>query len=855
MQHGDVTAALKRQIAKARRALLVERVVEAALYPIVAAGLWAAFGLAGGLAALPPLGASLAVIAALVGLVAIAWRALVRFAAPTDADARARLERDARLDPGALDALEDQPSRLDPTALAFWRAAQAKARKTAAEAQAQPARPRFRAVDPWFARIWAPVALVLALIAAGLNAPDRLAQTFLPDPGPLLGDKAITIEAWAAPAAYTGAAPVPLSDRIGAITPTPPSVEATVRVAGPVGAPRLLFFGRSGRREAPFVRGADGVWEAKLAIPEAGALVVKRFHTKARWRLRPGQDAVPSIRFTTPPTLKGDQVLFSWTGADDFGVRSVFLAIRPTDPPAGLVDAPPVLTPLDAPAGEPRAAEDDVDIDLTPHPYAGMAVELSLVARDALGQEGRSEPAQLTLPEPVFLQPLARAAIEIRRKILHERRAFAAAASEARRGAPATLAMPDPLFGSVELAVRTDDQSPRIERAPEGIRQAARYIDGLTSRPDDGYFIDAAVFAGFKAARAALSVAGDAQETVVAADILWETAQRAEHGDSADARRALDRARQALAEAIARGAPPNEIERLSEVMRQATQDYLQALREEAIREGREATQEDTQQQTTLTQSDIDEMLKEVERLANEGRQAEAQALLDQIAGMMDNLEMQLVRGPSSGEGGEQQQQMNEQLGELSDTIGSQRALRDETQREAQGEGSASPDQLADRQERLRRDLEEAREGMEGRQGEGEGGQGEGARDAGEQLGAAGEAMQRAEEALRRGDLEGAQAAQDEALRAMRAGAEALSKEMMRMEADNGEDPAGGRRDPLGRRVGSIGGPGEDVGVPEEIQRERAREILDELRRRAQDPRRPEAERDYLRRLLDRFAGS
>jgi len=31
-------------------------------------------------------------------------------------------------------------------------------------------------------------------------------------------------------------------------------------------------------------------------------------------------------------------------------------------------------------------------------------------------------------------------------------------------------------------------------------------------------------------------------------------------------------------------------------------------------------------------------------------------------------------------------------------------------------------------------------------------------------------------------------------------------------------------------------------------------ILNEIRRRAEDPNRPEAERAYLRRLLDRFGG-
>jgi hypothetical protein len=41
-------------------------------------------------------------------------------------------------------------------------------------------------------------------------------------------------------------------------------------------------------------------------------------------------------------------------------------------------------------------------------------------------------------------------------------------------------------------------------------------------------------------------------------------------------------------------------------------------------------------------------------------------------------------------------------------------------------------------------------------------------------------------------------------------------------------------------------------VPSQSDPVRAREIFDEIRRRAQDPNRPAAEREYLRRLLDRF---
>jgi hypothetical protein len=75
--------------------------------------------------------------------------------------------------------------------------------------------------------------------------------------------------------------------------------------------------------------------------------------------------------------------------------------------------------------------------------------------------------------------------------------------------------------------------------------------------------------------------------------------------------------------------------------------------------------------------------------------------------------------------------------------------------------------------------------------------------------------------------------------------------------DNEQDRTGQntRRDPLGRAVGAIDTDGRDVAVPENIQRERVRDILDELRKRAQDPNRPDAERQYLERLLERFSAS
>ncbi|MEL6948454.1 MAG: DUF4175 family protein, partial [Pseudomonadota bacterium] len=60
----------------------------------------------------------------------------------------------------------------------------------------------------------------------------------------------------------------------------------------------------------------------------------------------------------------------------------------------------------------------------------------------------------------------------------------------------------------------------------------------------------------------------------------------------------------------------------------------------------------------------------------------------------------------------------------------------------------------------------------------------------------------------------------------------------------------GERDPLGRQSRTRGPQlGDDTKVPGEIDAQRAREILDAIRRKLSDPSRPRLELDYLDRLL------
>jgi hypothetical protein len=64
---------------------------------------------------------------------------------------------------------------------------------------------------------------------------------------------------------------------------------------------------------------------------------------------------------------------------------------------------------------------------------------------------------------------------------------------------------------------------------------------------------------------------------------------------------------------------------------------------------------------------------------------------------------------------------------------------------------------------------------------------------------------------------------------------------------------GENEDPFGRTGPSLGPQtGGNVKVPSQMDIQRAREILEELQRRAGDRSRPENELDYLDRLLRRF---
>ena len=136
--------------------------------------------------------------------------------------------------------------------------------------------------------------------------------------------------------------------------------------------------------------------------------------------------------------------------------------------------------------------------------------------------------------------------------------------------------------------------------------------------------------------------------------------------------------------------------------------------------------------------------------------------------------------------------------------------------------------------------------------------GDAARDA---LDRAGRAMEGAEGALRDEDFAGALDNQAEAMEALREGLRELGRELAQQQQQQagqqgeafGQNESRKQRDPLGRDSGDNGriGTDEQLLQGDDVYR-RARELLDEIRRRSSEQDRPDVELDYLKRLLDRF---
>jgi uncharacterized protein (TIGR02302 family) len=579
-----------------------------------------------------------------------------------------------------------------------------------------------------------------------------------------------------------------------------------------------------------------GTEEHRLIVNGDGSAVVRGAGGDLTWNFTAIPDRAPTIELIKDPERQARGALrLDYKMDDDYGVVEAKATFALKDQPAGATAPRPLFEAPDyaltLPQARTRIGAAQTTHDSTEHPWAGADVMLTLTAKDEAGNEGRSEPREVTLPEHIFVKPVARALIEQRRILALDAQAQ-----------PLVLAA----------------------------------LDALTIAPER-FTPEAGVFLGLRSIYYDLNHArsDDALREVVAR--MWDMALQIEDGNVSQAEQALRQAQDALRQALERGASEEEIKKLMEQLRAAMDKFLQALAEEMRKNPQQLARPLDRNTRTLSQQDLKSMLDRLEQMARSGNKDAARQLLDQIQSMLENLQM--ARPGAQGEEGDDD--MMSALDELSDMIRKQQQLRDKTFKQGQDgrrdrqRGQNQKKQLGDlRQDqqalkdRLSKLLEQLRQrGLgqnqqgKGEKGQGEKGQGEKGDQAGE-LGDAGDAMGEAEGELGEGDADSAVDSQGRALEAMRKGAQGLAQQMQQngmgmgqgpgQPGRNGRQRANSETDPLGRPLRGRDTDDATVKVPGEIDAQRARRILEELRKRFGESARPQLELDYIERLLKDF---
>jgi uncharacterized protein (TIGR02302 family) len=798
---------------------------------------------------------------ALTGGFGIAWLAslypLRFFRKPTSAEIDRRIEAANELLHNPLQVQIDRPSgRESGFSQALWREHQKRMAESLNRLAADRPRTRVPERDPWALR--AVAALVFAVAFAFSFGPfgGRIGDAFTVQPAE--PTEPPRIDAWVTPPAYTGKPPIFLKadDAAQATTPfsVPAGSEVALRVTGGTGEETLSYVDAGGNtREIDPAPQADAAERTTDASAPAARTAVRQFSGKlaadgtlalksgedelGHWAFTVIPDKAPQIHFAGEPKQAVNGTLeLNYQIDDDYGAASAKADFALADEPGP--NAHPLYGPPDMPLSLPRrggkvngAAR--TTKDLTEHVWAGDSVRLTLEATDGAGQIAKSETKTFTLPERPFSNPLARAVIEDRR-----------------------------------LLALDANAKPRV----------LDLIDAITLRPEDT-FDNMAHYLAIMSARSRLKLAGTDDQLRDVVAYLWDVALGIEEGDLSAAEKRLRQAQQHLQDLLKNGASDAEIDQAMKELRQAMQDFLREFAERHPNDKNAMQMPDGAQE--LRQSDLNRLMDQIENLAKSGDRDKAQELLSQLENMMNNLQAGR-QGQQNREAGEMRQQMDklgeimrrqqEMMNETYRLDQQQRGQREDDpfgdngdqQRQGQQQGEngkpqqggkgqpMTPQEFADAlkqlqegQGKLQDDLEKLRKGLEGMGMQPNQGFG----DAGREMGSA-------EDSLGQGQGDNAVGHQGRALEALRNGAKEMMQQLQAMQGDQGGNGEGSRqqnadRDPLGRPRATEGPDfGDSVKVPDEIDVQRARQILEAIRKRLGNALSPDIERSYLERLLE-----
>ena len=800
-------------------------------------------------------------------------------------EALARIDRASALGHRPASVLEDTLANAgqDDATAALWALHRRRAEAQAKNLRAGAPSPRAVELDRYALRAGVLVALIACAFVAGPERYARTAAAFDWDLGGS-GGPGYRLDAWIDPPGYTGKAPVYLDlasdaarderhpQRLEMPAGSVVIVRASggsvdVETTGPLLPPPAKVVNpgeeqNAGKDAAPPVPGDSEQryvlhGDSRLILRHGGAL-------RALFDIAAIPDNPPTIVLREVPKANArGSLTLAYTVGDDYGVSSAEAVFsKPTvDGVAllgpSLVDPPKMA--LIVPSTQAGIGDGETTTDLSEHPWAGTRVTMVLVAHDEGGNEGRSDPVEIMLPQRPFNNPLARALVEQRRDLVLD---------------------------------------------PDHHANVITALDALMIEPE-AFKTTPSVYLGLRHARDILAKAAGKADLITVADFLWSMALQIENGELTDAERALRDAEAALRAAIDRRAPPEEIKKLTDQLQAAMDKFLNELAKKDQNDEEKQASSPSKPAKSISRKDLQALIDKLEQATRSGNKEEAKKALEELQDLLENLKTAKRQKPDPKDRATAQA-----LNELDQMTRDQQDLRDETYKDSQSGGDQPPPRAQPKKGPKGQQGQRGQQGQPGEDGDAQDDDGPGdpndsgkpgqpgrpnqaKKDALQQrqkdlkdrlqamqkrlkqagqgqdaLDEAGQAMKDAEDALKQGEGSQGEAVDDQgkALENLRKGTKKLADAMKKGDDDkggqadsdkDGEGAQGTRQgqqtgdaDPLGRPRG--GNPFnakskfDPMGLPAA---QRAQQVLEELRRRLGDPSRSHEETDYLERLL------
>lgn len=850
-------AGFRRCFARTRRALLWERLWPR-LWPLLGViAMFASLAMFGLFRELPVLWHGI-LLALFAGCTVLALKYLYNVDVKICAqDVFRRMERDNRLPHRPFDVIHDQLFRQQgqtPETMRLWQEHVRRAIRQMDALKPSWPHPGLAAKDVHAFRFAVILLVVAGWGVAGNDAWPRIKQALTPGISfsrSVAGDLGL----WITPPAYTGMAPVFLTVKSN----NPPRDAVVVAVGSKIlikgGGDQRESWLQIGSRKIPFKAVADNDSQARETTSYQISMAVTAADRAAREMVvshdrgnitripvKIVADAPPTIEWKkTPRKSKPSDLRFSYDVADDYGVEKVELVIE-HDKGLKRSDGSSQYR-LRLPGGGKKSVTAEIRKNLTDHPWAGESVTLKLVATDEKPQTGTSPPVTMVLPERTFTHPVARELVRIRKKLN------------------------DPSVDS------------RIG--------AAEFLRGINQTPS-AYNDDLGIYLTIGIIRRKLFHAQNADAGFSVQPLLWQLALKIEDGDFAVAEENLDDLRDRIVKAIEDGADRKQIDRLLNELTAALNRYLSSLADFMDRKGMENVPLSAASRT-LQGQDLKRLIDQARAFSKAGDGKTARQLLQQMGRMME----QIRRTMKNGAQARTMKQAGQAIEDLRDLMARQTELLEKTfnqlknrtpEASRSGEigkqflpppgavpddgappsGSAtrpnpqnpeSPlrprsggrNDLFPEQQQIRKQLGRMMLKMDQLLGR-----------IPDQMGRAERAMNRAGKALSENKPGMAVRPETEAVEQLRQAMENISEQISRRFGGLSTGTPAGQipgRDPFGRpNAGGFGGIEGDgtFKLPDGKNLKRSREILQELRRRSDQPGRPAKELDYFDRLLNRF---